>query len=257
MPDRRPFVSVILPTYNSASFLPDAVASIRLQRYQPLEIIVVDDGSTDRTADAVAALEGADLRSLRQENRGPGAARNAGLAAAQGEIIGFLDADDLWPAHKLARQLEVLSADPAVDVVHGRTQALVLVDTSAAGERRFAPYAAPWYSTQLGSALYRREIFARVGGFDPGLKTSEDFDWFLRAREGGAKVVRTPEAALLYRFHHSNLTRGAGTLNLLTTIKRSLDRRRGRSGSAQAPSATSAPAADDAQARAPLGGEHV
>ncbi len=255
MPDGRPFVSVILPTYNSASFLPDAVGSVRMQRYEPLEIIVVDDGSTDRTGDVVDALEGADLRYLRQENRGPGAARNAGLAAAQGEIIGFLDADDLWPEQKLARQLEVLIADPAVDIVHGRTQALVLVDDAAAGERRFAPFAEPWYSTQLGSALYRREIFARVGCFDPDLKTSEDFDWFLRARECGAKVVPTPEAALLYRFHHSNLTRGAGTHNLMTTIKRSLDRRRGRTQPNQAPTLTSAPAADDG--RAPPGGEHV
>jgi glycosyltransferase involved in cell wall biosynthesis len=244
MPEGRPFVSVIIPTYNCASFLPDAVASIRMQRYEPLEIIVVDDGSTDQTEDVARALEGAELRYLRQENRGPAAARNAGLAVARGDVIGFLDADDLWPAHKVARQLEVLIEDPAADVVHGRTQALVLVAVAADGARRFEPFAEPWYATQLGSALYRREIYARVGGFDPALEPSEDFDWFLRAREGGAKVVRTPETALLYRFHTSNLTRGAGSLNLLTTIKRSLDRRRGRAEPVREPSSTSARGGD-------------
>ena len=245
MPDRLPSVSVIVPTYNRASFLAEAVASIRAQQYQPLEIIVVDDGSTDQTEAAVGALQDADLRYLRQDNRGPAAARNAGLAVAQGNVIGFLDADDLWPAQKLARQVEVLIANSAIEVVHGRTQALVLANAAANGRPRFEPYAEPWYATQLGSALYRREVFRRVGQFDPGLTTSEDFDWFLRAREGGAKLVRTPEVALLYRLHTSNLSRGAGTLNLLTTIKRSLDRRRGLAGPAREP--TPAPF---------LGGDH-
>ena len=244
MPEGRPSVSVVIPTYNSASFLPEAVASIRMQRYEALEIIVVDDGSSDQTGEVAAALAGADLRYLRQENQGPAAARNAGLAVAQGDVIGFLDADDLWPAQKLARQLEVLIEDRAADVVHGRTQALVLVATAADGARRFEPFAEPWYSTQLGSALYRREIYSRIGGFDPSLTPSEDFDWFLRARDAGAKVVLTPETALLYRFHTSNLTRGAGTRKLLTSVKRSLDRRRGRSDPAPEPTPTSARGGD-------------
>ena len=97
-------LSVIMPVYNGAEFLAEAVASIVAQAYQPLEIIVVDDGSTDETATIVQSL-GGEIRYLYQFNQGPAAARNAGLALAQGDLIAFLDVDDLWPADKLAQQM--------------------------------------------------------------------------------------------------------------------------------------------------------
>src|ERR1017187_10588057 len=99
----NPLVSVIIPAYNAAHFLPNAVASVRRQSYEPLEILIVDDGSRDDCA-RVAAELGETVRYVRQEQAGPAAARNRGLELAQGEFIGFLDADDEWPEQKLSIQ---------------------------------------------------------------------------------------------------------------------------------------------------------
>ena len=237
MAPEHPFVSVIIPAYNSAEFLPGAIASVRSQGHQPLEIVVVDDGSTDGTGGVICSLRGDggdDLRSLRQDNRGPGGARNAGLAVARGEVIAFLDADDVWPAGTLDCQIATLIRNPETDIVLGRTQAMVLASEDSADDQgpRFEPFAEPWYSTQLGSALYRRRVFDRVGVFDATLRLSEDLDWFMRARERGVGITFIDDVTLLYRFHYTNLTRGtdANTRNLLLVLKRSLDRRRGGSG---------------------------
>ena len=117
----RPLVSVITPVYNGARHLVDAVTSIERQDYEPLEIIVVDDGSTDETPDVIAEL-GDRVRAFRQDNAGPAAARNRGLAEARGELLAFCDADDTWPDGKLDLQVGRLQQDPELDVVLGRVQ---------------------------------------------------------------------------------------------------------------------------------------
>ena len=115
-----PLVSVIVPAYNAARFLPHAVESIRRQDYLPLEIVIVDDGSTDDTAEVARDL-GSDIRYVYQPNAGPAAARNRGLEQARRELIAFLDADDEWPPDKLRIQVGRLLAEPELDVVTGRT----------------------------------------------------------------------------------------------------------------------------------------
>src|SRR5579871_1893267 len=100
--------SVIIPVYNAEAFLAQAVESVRRQTVKPLEIIVVDDGSTDNSAQVAARL---DVHYIYQPNRGPAAARNRALTAARGQFIAFLDADDLWPDNKLAMQTEILTQD--------------------------------------------------------------------------------------------------------------------------------------------------
>ena len=107
MNSSKPLVSVIVPVYNGEDFLVDALASIRQQDYCPLEIVIVNDGSTDGTVELAATL-GQDINWIQQQNNGPSAARNAGLATARGEFIAFLDADDLWPPGKLQAQVELL-----------------------------------------------------------------------------------------------------------------------------------------------------
>jgi glycosyltransferase involved in cell wall biosynthesis len=109
----QPMVSVIMPAYNAADFIDEALQSVLDQNYQPLEILVVDDGSSDDTP-AVAARYGDKIRYIRQDNAGPGAARNRGLDLARGELIAFLDSDDTWLAGKLARQTALMSADPDI-----------------------------------------------------------------------------------------------------------------------------------------------
>src|SRR4051812_3217208 len=110
-------VSVVIATYNHGRYLREAIDSALAQTHPPLEVIVVDDGSTDDTAEILQTYGGR-IRAMRQANAGVAAARNAGLAAASGRYVGFLDSDDVWAPDKLARQLAVFDAQPALGLVH-------------------------------------------------------------------------------------------------------------------------------------------
>ena len=229
-----PLVSVIVPCYNAAKFLPDAVASVRAQNYAPVEILVVDDGSTDETPQVAEGL-GVGIRYFRQANAGPASARNHGLREARGELIGFADADDQWPEGKLELQVGRLLADPALDVVTGRIRYIEL----PGAKKLDLPFESPDNTVahiHLGAGLYRRRAFDRVGLLDETLRISEDFDWFLRAREAGLKIVVLYEVTLLYRLHESNMTRELTARELMLTrvLHDSLARRRQKSGTAQA-----------------------
>lgn len=194
-------VSVIMPVYNGAAFLAEAVASIAAQAYQPLELIVVDDGSTDETAAVVQTLGGV-IHYHYQPNQGPAAARNAGLALAQGELIAFLDVDDLWPVDKLAQQMACLQANPATQVVWGQT---LLRPYQQADETAFPPLPPNWLPV-LGSLLCRKAVFAQVGGFDPTMRFGEDVDWFIRLREQQVVIARLSALGLLYRVRPGSMT---------------------------------------------------
>lgn len=231
----EPTVSVVIPAYNAASFLPEAVASIRQQCVGGVEIIIVDDGSTDDTA-VIAESQGADVTCIRRANGGPAQARNTGLAAARGAVLTFLDADDLWPAGSLSVLLSKLADRPEIDVVLGQTQVLML-QAAAAGEAAwFEPFGEPWHGPQVGSGVYRRRILDTVGVFDASLAQSEDLDWFVRMRERDVPTLRIADITLLYRLHGSNLTRGSGQAarQMFLAIKRSMDRRRVEAGEVRA-----------------------
>lgn len=219
-----PRVSVILPVYNGEDFLAEALGSLPNRQDVLLEIIVIDDGSTDGTARIVDAW-GPCCIYRKQPNAGPAAARNAGLRLANAPVVGFIDADDLWPAEKLETQLRYLDSHPEVDVVVGTVQWLRRVT----GSDDFAPVGRPISGAQLGCGLFRRAVFDRVGLFDSSLRYSEDIDWLMRAREQGVTFAALPQVGLCYRHHESSMTYGKSTssLNLLQVFKRSLDRRRG------------------------------
>jgi glycosyltransferase involved in cell wall biosynthesis len=226
MGEPNPLISVIIPAYNAARFLPDAVASIRRQQYAPLEILIVDDGSEDE-CERVATELGESVRYVRQQRAGPAAARNRGLELARGEFIGFLDADDEWPEQKLSIQLARLLAQPELDVVLGRVRYAAL----EGGEIPDLQYEGPepiLSNVHLGSGLYRRRAFDRVGGFDPSLQYSEDVDWFLRARELNLHVIILRPVTLIYRLHGGNMTanRERADRFLPLALKRSIERRR-------------------------------
>jgi glycosyltransferase involved in cell wall biosynthesis len=220
----NPLVSVVIPVFNGERFLREAVRSVLDQQYAPLEIIIVDDGSTDGTATVARSLP-ATVRYLHQPNQGPAAARNRGIEQAQGGLIAFADADDLWPPAKLELQLPYLINDPGVEIVMGRVQLL-----SETGLTESA------FSVNLGCAVIRKSVFDRVGLFDETMRYSEDVDWFMRARESGAAIMTIDAVTLFYRQHEQNMTRGKSTseLNVLKALKRSLDRRRERASVAAA-----------------------
>jgi glycosyltransferase involved in cell wall biosynthesis len=227
-------VSVVIPVFNGERFLREAVQSVLDQNFAAMEIIVVDDGSTDGTPTVAQGLAGP-VRYLHQTNQGPAAARNRGIENAQGSLIAFADADDLWPAGKLELQLPYLLLDATIDIVLGRIQQVRLSETDH-GRTRTEEFADPAFSVNLGSAIIRKSVFERVGLFDETMRYSEDVDWFMRARESGASIVTIDAVTLLYRQHEENMTRGKSTseLNVLKALKRSLDRRREQTGVAGA-----------------------
>lgn len=206
MNNEIPLISVIVPVFNGAAFLPEAIASIRAQSHRPLEIIVVDDGSTDDTAEVVKAL-GDGLNYCFQPNRGPGSARNAGLDLAHADIIAFLDVDDLWPDGKLERQLRLLLAGPSLAYVTGLVQVHHWVSEQD-GRAQFRPVGAPREMFLLGAALFRRSVFAQIGVFDESMQGGEDTDWFFRAWQAGVRGSVQQEVTLDYRLHEHNRTQG-------------------------------------------------
>ncbi len=221
----EPLVSVIIPAFNSESFITEAVESVMRQDYEHLEIIIVDDGSTDRTAEIVGRIN-APIRLFRQSNKGPSAARNVGVQNALGDIIGFLDADDWWPDGKLRMQLSRMAEDPDLEIVLGRVKYTGELN-DIEQNLRFESDDQTVMNVNLGSGLFRREVFARVGLFAEDLRHFEDHDWFMRAREVGVRITILPETTLFYRRHDASTTRTDGIgKNMLPILKRSLDRRR-------------------------------
>jgi glycosyltransferase involved in cell wall biosynthesis len=219
-------IAAVIPAYNSAPFIAAAIASAHSQTIVPMEIVVVDDGSTDKTAD-VAVSCGAEVRVLRQANRGPAAARNAGVLATTAEYIAFLDADDLWAPGRLATLHACFASDPSLRMAIGRTQ-LVVEAPNELGGTALVESGPPWHAPVFGSALIHREAFEIVGPLDSALEPAEDMDWFIRARERDLPTVALAATTLLYRIHGSSLTSGADPIrrNMLLALKRSLDRRR-------------------------------
>jgi glycosyltransferase involved in cell wall biosynthesis len=220
-----PLVSVIIPVYNGERFIAAAIDHVRSQNYPAIELIVVDDGSQDRTADIVERSD-SDIRFFRQENSGPAAARNRGLRDASGEFILFLDVDDFWPENTIQRLVSHMLQEPEMDVIRGYAQ-LVKVDHET-GELTYDGNPKESFADYIGAAIYRRSVFGQVGLFDPTMLFGEDADWFTRAREQGIRMKRLEEVTLYVRRHGSNMTEGKNLveLNMLRIIKKALDRRR-------------------------------
>lgn len=225
----RDLISCVLPVFNAERYLAEALDSIFAQSHRPLEVIVVDDGSTDGSA-RIAESYGAQLQLLTQSNAGPAAARNRGLDAATGAYVAFLDADDLWHPDKLARQIERFRQRPELDYCITHVETFWTPEF----EHLRAHYADPRSDRTLAgyllqSLLCRRATFDTVGRFDPALRTGEDTDWFLRAADAGT-VMEVLDAVLVRRrFHPDNMTRHAGDAlqdNLFRVLKASVRRRK-------------------------------
>lgn len=222
-------ISVVIPAYDSAEFICEAIASVRRQGDVPLEVVVVDDGSTDGTAD-LAASQGEDVTVIRQANAGPAAARNAGVRSTTSKYIAFLDADDIWPDRRIGPLLDRLERDADLGIAVGKTQ--LVVQTADGPTGTLSTSGPPWHAPVFGSTLIRRSAFAAVGSIDSALEPAEDMDWFIRAREMDVPTAVLADTSLLYRLHGSSLTSGADPIrrNMLLALKRSLDRRREEGG---------------------------
>jgi glycosyltransferase involved in cell wall biosynthesis len=181
----RPLVSVIIPTFNRAAYLPETLQSLQRQTLSDFEVIVVDDGSTDNTAPLVKERYPS-VRYFYQENAGPAAARNRGLCEARGRFVSFLDSDDLWRPRFLEANSDHLLSNPDVDVVFCRFETMDADKRILPGHRK-RPYSGDvtarlFASTFITtpSVMIRREAIDEVGGFNSGLLTTEDYDLWLR-----------------------------------------------------------------------------
>jgi len=222
-----PRVSVIVPVFNGERYLEETLRCALGQSLKPDEVIVVDDGSSDSSAEIAERIDGP-VRCIRQANAGVAAARNRGLSAAEGELIAFLDHDDLWPQDKLEIQVAALRENPEVDIVSGRMRviggALPGRPWSAEGPRE-APAGA-----YLAATVIRRSVFDRIGPLDEGIgHAADDLEFFMRARDLGIRLLRLDAVTLLYRWHGGNTSTDieSGALGQLEAVKQSLDRRRG------------------------------
>jgi len=180
-----PSITVVIPTYNCAHVLGEAVESVRAQSWPNLEIVVVDDGSTDGTAELLSTLRGSDLVVVTQANRGPASARNTGIGRASGQWIAFLDADDLWLPGKLRAQFDALSSNPRTAfsftdaVLRGRSGRDEIA-AAPAGDADILWHLLVGPRFGVGSVVVRRECLDRVGVFDPAMRMGEDWDLWLR-----------------------------------------------------------------------------
>jgi glycosyltransferase involved in cell wall biosynthesis len=216
-----PLVSCIIPVYNGERFLGAAVDSVLAQTRQPVEIIIVDDGSTDGTPGVIARY-GNRVRSIRQENAGPAAARNAGLALATGAVIGFLDADDLWQPDKLSIQMAELTRSPETMIC---LAGMMNFRESAVGGPVAEAFGGSFSPCTM---LVRAPVFQQIGGFDPLLRAGEDTEWFCRVMMGGIRYTVLPDLLVRRRLHDRNLTRAdpPSHAKLLGILKLALDRKR-------------------------------
>jgi glycosyltransferase involved in cell wall biosynthesis len=210
MPASPPRVSVVIPAYNAERTILSTLESVRSQTVDDFEVIVVDDGSTDATAEVASSLGDARVRVLRQSNAGHASARNTAIARARGTYVAVLDADDLWLPHKLERQLSVLAGNRGIRALHGGA---VHVDDAL---RPLFVGACPQGRNDLLDVLcfrglpgfmctliVERTLLEAIGGFDPSLIILQDWDLAIRlARQ--AELYSSPEPLVLYRVHASN-----------------------------------------------------
>lgn len=224
-----PLVSVIIPVYNYGRYLAEAVESVLNQTYQHLEIIVVDDGSTDETAEVARSFADRGVRYCHQVNTGIGPARNIGVELAQGEFLAFLDADDRWPPKKLERQLRAFESDPTLEMVFGQAAQLQNGPEWESGikNQELAP-ASMVPGMVAGTMLIKIDAFSRVGNFQGDWKVGEFIDWYARAVELQIRSLVLPDLMLWRRIHDSNqgVRERQSMSDYARVLKASLDRRR-------------------------------
>ncbi len=201
----KPAVSVIIPTYNRLELLKETVESVRKQEFREFEVIVVDDGSTDGTAEWLGGLN--DIRAVSRANAGIATSRNNGAAIARGKWLAFLDHDDLWATEKLRDQMDFISKNPDTALVAARHVRL--------GKRYRTPRHPKWIKGDLlvkaysesfihtSSVMIRKDVFDKIGGFPPRYRFADEFDvWLTIARDFPIAYYEKP--LVFIRFYESN-----------------------------------------------------
>jgi glycosyltransferase involved in cell wall biosynthesis len=219
-------VSVVIAVYNCQRYLAEAIESVLAQTYTPFELIVVDDGSTDETAHAAKSFPGK-LRYAYQPHGGQAAAINYGIRLAQGNLLAFLDADDVWLEQKLSSQTATLDGKPEPDMIFTHVRQFYSPELTQEIKTKYTfTEIMPGYFAS--SALIKRKSFLRVGFFDTSCRLGFFVDWYLKAQEAGLKSFLIPEILVKRRIHDSNtgIIECRYRSDYIRLIKASLDRKR-------------------------------
>lgn len=195
-----PLVSCIVPVYNGERYLAETLTSIVAQTYSPIEIIVVDDGSTDGTEGVVGQF-GPAVRLVRQENAGTPTARNTGILQSQGDFIGFLDADDLWHPEKITHQMSRFASQPELQLCFTYIQNYWSPETPAHQRNLDERLLKPLPGYVCPTMLYRRELLDTVGLFNAALQHASEPDWILKAASLSVRIELLPEVLVRRRLH--------------------------------------------------------
>ncbi len=230
MTPNNPLVSVIIAVYNCEKYLAEAIESVLAQTYQSIEIIVVDDGSTDDSAEVAKRFTPV-VKYCYQPHSGVAVALNHGIQMITGHFIAFLDADDLWVADKLMRQMAVFEAHPELDAVFGHVKQFCSpeLDETIKQKTKFSTEITPAYLK--GTMLIKQDALLRIGLFDTHWRVGDFIDWYIRAMEQGIKSFMLPELLLKRRIHDTNtgIRERKSQIDYVRILKASLDRRRAAS----------------------------
>jgi glycosyltransferase involved in cell wall biosynthesis len=220
-------VSVVIPVYDGEAYVAEAIDSVLAQTHTPIEVICIDDGSRDRSAEILAGYR--NIRTIRQANTGCTGARNAGIAAARGDYVAFIDQDDKWRPNRLEVQMAALAAHPDAGYALGMINLFLepgCPTPSWMGTRGWT-IGTSRVGYMPGTMLVRRRIFDQLGVFDDRYQVGSDADWLIRAKDAKVPVTVVPEVVLDKRIHRSNLSGSpAGSSDMLGVIAESLRRRR-------------------------------
>ena len=233
----EPLVSVVIPAYQAENFVGDAIESVLEQTYPAIELIVVDDGSTDRTAEVAASYP--EVRLLQTPNSWQAAARNRGFEISSGEFVTFHDADDMMLPGKIELQVEHLRANPGVGGVLGGQELIIEEGAEAPFWLQGTNSAAPASSDAPGrgkaggvhtvTLLLRREVFEQAGGYDEAMTHGEDVDLLLRLRETGIAITVLDEPLIRRRIHRAGMTQAPDSERraLVNIFRARIERKRG------------------------------
>ena len=199
----KPETSVIIPVRDGARFVGEAITSVLAQLCDGDEVLVIDDGSRDKTPDILAGFDHPALRLLSGGGRGVSAARNKGFGASRGGFIAFLDHDDIWPAGRHDALITALRQDEDVDAAFGRIERRIEPGALITAESKVQGHHAPWL---VGSGLFRRRLLERIGGFAEDMQQGEDLDFHQRLVEAGMRVGLCEVPGLVRRHHDTNTT---------------------------------------------------
>jgi glycosyltransferase involved in cell wall biosynthesis len=222
-------ISVLIPAYNAEDFIGEAIESVLRQTFKDIEVIVIDDGSSDQTRRIVESFS-TKVRYYFQENSGAAAARNHCVKLSRGEFLAFLDADDIWAERKLELQMRELEADPVLEGVFGMLRQVSQSDWVRKISETDVPESELLKGYSQATMLIKRESFLRVGLFSEENKIGEFVDWLLRAKEKDLRIKLLPELFLWRRIHETNvgIRHRSDVGDYVKILKRSIDRRRAK-----------------------------